>query len=132
MTTFTADGLIDRYLKGDRLSRAERSALAKQLGGAPQAAQAISMAKGEAAKACHDWQPAEPTVGWCAIAYSKRKAVWRVLVDGESVKAFEKHQEGDAAAHARKLAGEKNLEYLGKVPDPTEEEIRAIKQQMAA
>ena len=127
-----ATTLTTRYLQGRPLNRAERSALAKQLGSAAKAMQAISMAKEEAAKACHDWQPAEPTVGWCAIAYSKRKAVWRVLVDGESIKAFDKPQDNEAASYAKSVAVEKNLEYLGKIPDPIEAESRAIKQQMAA
>lgn len=116
MTTFTADGLIDRYLKGNRLNRAERSALAKQLGGAPQAAQAISMAKGEAAKACHDWQPAEPTVGWVAYCYVKYKRVWRVLRDNEIVKAYE--TEGEARHHAALLSDDVNAEWKGKIADP--------------
>jgi len=128
----TKDELITRYLRGNRLTNAERSALGRQLGGAPQAAQAIHLAKEAAREACHDWLPAQPTVGWCAIAYTKRKAVWRVLVDGESVKAFDKSQDSEAAAYAKRIAIEKNLEYLGKIPDPTEAEVRAIKQQMAA
>jgi hypothetical protein len=127
-----AQQLIDRYLYGKPLQRNERAALAKQLKGAHNASKAISMAKAEAAKACHDWKPAEPTVGWCAIAYTKRKAVWRVLVDGESVKAFEKNQEHEAATHAKRVAVEKNLEYLGKIPDPIEEDVKAEKRQMAA
>jgi hypothetical protein len=114
--TFTADALVERYLKGNPLSREERTALARQMRSAVKAAQALKLAKAEAAKACHDWQPALPTVGWVAYCYVKYKQVWRVLRDGEIVKAYER--EGDARHHAALLADDVNAEWRGKVADP--------------
>lgn len=114
--TFTAEGLIERYLKGNPLKRTERSALAKQMRSATKAAKAISLAKTEAAKACHDWQPAEPTVGWVAYCYVKYVKKWRVLRDNEIVKAYDR--EDEARHHAALLADDVNAEWRGKVADP--------------
>jgi hypothetical protein len=112
----TKDELINRYLYGQRLTRDERSALAKQLGGAPQAAQAIKLAKEAAREACHDWQPAVPRVGWVGYCYVKYKQLWRVIRDGEIVIAYE--TEGEARHHAALLADDVDAEWIGKIADP--------------
>jgi len=109
----TKDELVTRYLTGHRLTNAERSALAKQLGGAPQAAQAIRLAKESAAAACHDWQPTEPTVGWVAICYVKYKQVWRVVRDGQIVSVHA--SEIDARKRASRLASDANAEWRGMI-----------------
>lgn len=112
-TTMNAQTLVKRYLTGNPLSASERAALARQLKGAHNASRAIRLAREEAAAACHDWQPAEPTVGWVAIAYVKYKCVWRVVRDGEIVAAYA--NETDARRHAARLAGDVNAEYRGMV-----------------
>jgi hypothetical protein len=109
--------LTDRYLKGRPLSRDERSALAKQVGGAVAAMKAISMAKAKAAEACRDWQPVNPTVGEVAYCYVKYKRVWRVIRDGQIVKAYER--ENDAKEDGIKLADEVNAKWRGRIADPT-------------
>lgn len=108
--------LVDRYLKGNPLTRAERAALAKQLKSATVASKAISYAKQKAAEACHDWQPVDPPSGWVAFCYVKYAQVWRVLRDGEIVKAYK--QEGEARKHAARLATDVNAEYKGKIANP--------------
>jgi hypothetical protein len=112
----TASGLIDRYLKGNPPSRAERTALARQMKSATKAAQALSLAKAEAAKACHDWQPVQPRVGWVAFCYVKRKCVWRVLHNGEIHGAYT--TEADARQAGARLAADANAEWRGKVANP--------------
>jgi hypothetical protein len=111
-----AQQLINRYLYGKPLQRDERAALARQLKGAHNASKAISMAKAEAAKACHDWKPAEPTVGWVAICYVKYKQVWRVLRDDAIVVAY--HTETEARRHGARLAVDVNAEWRGKIANP--------------
>lgn len=108
--------LVTRYLQGAPLDRGERSALAKQLKSATKAMQAISMAKQEAAKACHDWQPAEPTVGWVAYCYAKWKRKFRVYRDGEIVAAF--NNEAEARRHSARLSTDVNAEWRGMIPEP--------------
>jgi hypothetical protein len=123
--------LVDRYLKGRPLSRDERSALARQLGSATKAAQAISMARVEAASACLDWQPVEPREGWVAWARIKRVMVIRVYHNGDIVKAFQKADEHEAAQFARKLAIQHNANYLGCIADPDAAENEAERRQLA-
>lgn len=111
--------LVRRYLTGNPLNREEKKALAKQLKSATKASQAISMAKAEAAKACHDWQPIDPPTGWVAYCYIKFKCVWRVLRDGEIVAAYEGDDaERRAMKHAARLSSDVNAEYRGKVANP--------------
>jgi hypothetical protein len=57
---WTRQILADRYLKGEPLTRAEISSLAREKGGAPPAMQAIALAREDATAACHAWEPAEP------------------------------------------------------------------------
>jgi hypothetical protein len=113
---FTAESLTDRFLKGNPPNRAERTALARQMRSATKAQQAISMARAEAAKACRDWQPVEPRVGWVAFCYVKRKCVWRVLHNGEIHGAYT--NETDARRNGAKLAADANAEWRGKVANP--------------
>ena len=114
--TMNKQTLIDRYLHGQPLNATERSALARQLRGAHNASRAIRLAREEAAAACRDWQPAEPTVGWVAISYVKYKCVWRVMRDGEIVSAH--YNETDARNAGAHLAAEVNAEWRGMMPDP--------------
>lgn len=114
-----AQQLVKRYLQGNPLKRDERAALAKQLKSATKAAQAISMAKKEAAAACHDWQPIDPPSGWVAYCYVKFKCVWRVLRDGEIVAAYDGNDaENRALKHAARLSSDVNAEYRGKIANP--------------
>lgn len=103
--------LVTRYLHGQPLSRDERAALARQLKGAHNASRAIKLAREEVAAACHDWQPAEPTVGWVAIAYVKYVQVWRVMRDGEIVSAHP--NETDARRAGAQLAADVNAQWRG-------------------
>ena len=111
--TMNKQTLIDRYLRGNPLSRDERAALARQLKGAHNVSKAIRMAREEAAVACHDWQPAEPTVGWVAYCYVKYVQVWRVMRDGEIVSAHP--SETDARRAGAKLAADVNALWRGLV-----------------
>lgn len=111
--TMNKQTLIDRYLHGQPLNATERSALARQLRGAHNASRAIRLAREEAAAACRDWQPAEPTVGWVAISYVKYKCVWRVMRDGEIVSAH--YNETDARRAGARLAADVNAEWLGMI-----------------
>lgn len=111
-----AEELTRRYLTGSPLTREERSALARQLGGATRAAQAIKLARARAREQCHEWEPVEPPVGWVAFCYVKYFRKWRVLRDGEIVSAYE--TESEARSIAARLASDVNAKWLGKVPNP--------------
>lgn len=108
-----AQTLVDRYLRGNPLSRDERASLARQLKGAHNASKAIRLAREEAAAACKDWQPVEPAVGWVAISYVKYKCVWRVMRDGEIVSAH--HNETDARRAGVRLASDANADWRGMI-----------------